>query len=117
MTKRQNQNGFVLIMVVVLIALFGLMMLVLAGISKNMMHESAAVKIEAAKKNLTCSAIAWAEYNVSNLSVGSEPLTVQLDVSDLDMPKAACAVIFHRLSNMEIEIDIHAICDTVNTNK
>jgi len=112
MTKRQNQNGFVLIMVVVMIALFGLMMLVLAGMSKTMMHESSAVKIDAVKKNLTFSAIAWAKYNAPNMSIGSEPMTVQLDVNELGVSGAGCAVTFYRLSNMEIEIKISATCGT-----
>jgi len=113
MTKRRNQNGFVLIIIVVFIALFGLMMIVLSSISRTMMHESFAAKLEAANKNLTSSAKAWAKYNTPNMSVGNEPLKVQLDVNDLGIPDAVCTVTFHKLSNMKIEIN--AICDTDNT--
>jgi len=115
--KRQNQNGFVLIIVVVLIALFGLMMIVLTGISKTMMQESAAANLEATNKNITNSAMAWAKHNAPNLSIGNEPLTVQLDVSDLDISGAACTVKFHRINNIEIEIEINAISGTGNNNR
>ena len=117
MTKRQNQNGFVLIIVIAFIALFGLMMIVLTGTSKTMMYESAAANLEATNKNITNSAMAWAKHNAPNLSIGNEPLTVQLDVSDLDIPGAACTVKFHRINNMEIKIEINAISGTGNTNQ
>lgn len=117
MTKRQNQNGFVLIIVIAFIALFGLMMIVLTGTSKTMMQESAAANIEATNKNITNSAMVWAKHNAPNLSIGSEPLTVQLDVSDLDIPGATCTVKFHRISNMEIKIEINAISGTGNINQ
>ena len=117
--KRQNQNGFVLIIVIAFIALFGLMMIVLTGISKTMMQESAAANLEATNKNITNSAMAWAKHNAPNLSIGNEPLTVQLDVSDLDISGAACTVTFYKLSNMEIEIkiEIDAISGTGNNNR
>ena len=63
--KKLRRNGFVLILVVVIIAAFGLEMFVLAGASNTILFQSDSAYLNAVEHNLMESGLAWAKKNIS----------------------------------------------------
>ena len=111
--KKQKQSGFVLVLIIVFISLFGLLMIAMSGMSKTMMYESIDAKLQVANKNLVSSALAWAKQNIKNMSLNQEPLTVQLDVSDLEVSQATCQITFYKLDDdTDIEVEIDTTCNS-----
>ena len=108
--KQKRQNGFVLIVVVVLIYLFGVMLFVLAGGARTMVSESITVTLEANNTNLLASGLAWAEGNKEKLCKQKEGSTFQLNVDDLGIRGASCIITVDEVKDDGADITIAVSC-------
>lgn len=91
MSKTRRQ-GFILTYIIVLLGLVGVVMFVLTGGANTMLFEADAAYVQAADRNLTASALAWARHRSS----GSEPVVldepIALDTSSLAVRDANVSV-------------------------
>ena len=83
--KKTRQKGFVLILVITAMAIIGLEMYVLAGGANTMLFQSDTAYLEACKRNLITSGLAWAKQNIRNKSRETFEKTVELDVSKMNI--------------------------------
>ncbi len=83
--KKPRQKGFVLILVITAMAIIGLEMYVLRGGANTMLFQSDTAYLEACKRNLITSGLAWAKQNIRNKSRETFEKTVELDVGKMNI--------------------------------
>jgi len=108
--KQPGQNGFVLILVVTVIAAIGVEMFVLTGLAKTMLFESNTAYLQAVERSLTASGLAWAERNVKNQSREILNKTVELDVTNMNIYSSTLTVTVGVPTDKEAEVQINTSC-------
>lgn len=108
--KNTRQNGFVLILVIVMIAVIGIYMAVLGDIANTMQFQSQNAYLKACERNLLASGLVWAKENVREKSSELINNTIQLDVSGLNIRESALDVTIRIASNEEAEVQIDTSC-------
>jgi hypothetical protein len=108
--KRRRQQGFVLILVIMAIIVFGINLFVLSGIAKTMQFESNAAYLNMCRRNLLASGLVWAKENIRNKGGEIFDKTIQLDVDKMKIRDSALNVTIHRLSDGRAEIQIGTSC-------
>jgi len=108
--KKTRQNGFVLILVIVAIAVIGVQMSVFADIANTMQFQTQNAYLKACERNLLASGLVWAKENVREKSSEIFDRTIQLDVSKLNIRDSALAVTANIASDEEAEVQIYTSC-------
>jgi len=108
--KNTKQNGFVLILVIVAIAVIGIQMAVLGDIANTMQFQSQNAYLKACERNLLASGMVWAKENIREKSSEIFDKTIQLDVSGLNIRESALDVTISIASDEEAEVQIDTSC-------
>lgn len=110
MMKNLRQNGFVLVLVITVIAVVGAEMFVLGGMANTILFQSDIAYLEVVERNLVASGLAWASRNIKNQSKETFNKTVELDITDMDIRRSTLAVIIAMPEDKEAEVQIDASC-------
>ncbi len=110
MMKKLRQNGFVLVLVITVIAVVGAEMFVLGGMANTILFQSNIAYLEAVERNLVASGLAWTSRNIKNESKETFNKTIELDVTDMDIRRSTLAVIIAMPRDKEAEVQIDASC-------
>ena len=105
-----RQNGFVLILVIMVMAVIGLVMFVLAGIANTMQFQSHTAYLQACERNLAASGLAWAKQNARNMSGETSDKMVQLDVTEMDIRGSALEVMIDAPAGRQRKVRIKTSC-------
>jgi hypothetical protein len=107
--KKVKHNGFVLILVIALIAVIGLEMFVLADGSNTMLFQSDAAYLQACERNLVASGLAWAKRNIKDESkiFGK---TIELDITNMNIRSSTLSVTISAPADKEKEIQVNVSC-------
>jgi hypothetical protein len=81
--KKPRQKGFALVLVITAMAIIGLEMHVLTSGANTMLFQADTAYLEACKRNLITSGLAWAKRNVRNNNKETFEKAVELDVSKI----------------------------------
>jgi type II secretory pathway pseudopilin PulG len=108
--KKTKQNGFVLILVIVAIAVVGVQMSVLTDIANTMQFQSQNAYLKACERNLLASGLVWAKENARKKSSEIFDKTIRLDVSKLNIRDSALDVTINIASDEEAEVRIDTSC-------
>jgi hypothetical protein len=108
--KRRRQQGFVLILVIMAIIVFGIELFALSGIANTMQFESNAAYLNACRRNLLASGLAWARENGGDKSGEVFDTTVQLDVKKMNIRGSVLDVTIRRTSDGRAEVQIDTSC-------
>ncbi len=81
--KKPRQKGFALVLVITALALIGLEMHLLTSGANTMLFQADTAYLEACKRNLITSGLAWAKRNIRNNNRDTFEKTVELDVSKM----------------------------------
>ena len=108
--KQLRQNGFVLILVITAIAAIGAEMLVLAGGANTMLFQSDTAYLQAVKRNLAASGLAWTERNIKNESKEIFNRTIELNVSSMDIRNSTLTVTIGIPAAKKVEVQINTSC-------
>jgi len=108
--KKIKRNGFVLILVIALIAVIGLEMFVLAGGSNTMLFQADTAYLRAVQSNLVASGLAWAKRNVRNESKEMFDKTIELDVTNMNIRDANLSVVIGAISGEELQAQLSTSC-------
>jgi hypothetical protein len=81
--KKPRQKGFALVLVITAMAIIGLEMHVLTSGANTMLFQADTAYLEACKRNLVTSGLAWAKRNVRNNNKETFEKAVELDVSKI----------------------------------
>jgi len=90
--KHKRQEGFILIIVILLLAVISLEMYVLSQASNTLFFESKMAYSTAARRNLAASGLAWVKHNLANQTTPQKGKTVELDISDMSVRNAKLQV-------------------------
>ena len=105
-----RKNGFVLVVVIVLIAVVGLEMFVLAGGSNTMLFQANNAYLQACESNLVASGLAWTERNIKYESKEIFDKTIELDITDMHIKSAALSVAISASADGKKEAQINTSC-------
>ena len=108
--RRLRRRGFVLIIVVVVIALMGAQLLVLSGISNSILFESETAYLEAVERNRSASGLAWAGQNAKGQSKDAFNKPVQLDLTGIGVPDTALTVTIGAPKENKARVQIKTSC-------
>lgn len=105
-----QQNGFVFLLVVMVIALIGAEMFVLTGLTNTMLFETNTAYLGAFERNLTASGLAWAERNVKSRSREAFNKTIELDVTSMNIHSSTLTVTIGMPTDKGAEVQINTSC-------
>jgi hypothetical protein len=111
--KNPRQNGFILILVVVAIALIAAMMTVLTGSANKILFQSDTAYLQACRRNLVTSGLTWAKRNIKNQSEEMFNRTIELDVTSMSISGATLSVNIDIPKDQEAEVQINTSCSRV----
>jgi hypothetical protein len=81
--KKPRQKGFALVLVITAMAIIGLEMHVLTSGANTMLFQADTAYLEACKRNLVTSGLAWAKRNIRNNNKETFDKAIELDVSKI----------------------------------
>ncbi len=104
-TEKTGQNGFVMILVIVILALIGTYMIVLAGDSNTFAFQADRAYLDACDYNLRASALAWAKQNVK-----AHAGVVSLDTADMNIKGATLSVKTSAVEKGRARVEVNTSC-------
>jgi len=108
--KKIRQNGFALLLVIIVIALVGAATCVLAGGANTMLFQSNTAYLEACERNLRASGLAWAKQNIKNRNQESFNRVVELDTANLGIRSSSLNVFISISEDKQAEVQINTSC-------
>lgn len=90
--KHDREKGFILVLVITMLAAIAAVMFVMADDSNTMLFQSNTAHLRAAQRNLTASALAWARHNVGNETPETLNKPVTLDITSLSTRPATLSI-------------------------
>jgi hypothetical protein len=108
--KKPGKNGFVLILVITAMAIIGLEMHVLSSGANTMLFQSDRAYLEACKRNLITSGMAWAKQNIRNNTTETFEKTVELNIDKLNIKDSSLIVTLSVPTDKEPQAQINASC-------
>lgn len=108
--KKMEQNGFVLVIMIMVMAVIGIEMFVLTGGSNTMLFQADTAYLQACESNLAASGLAWARKNIAKEGEKALDKTIELDINDMDIKSAALSVAISVSGKGEKEAQINTSC-------
>ena len=107
-TRKTKPNGFIMLFVIVILALIGIYMIVLASDANIFGFQADRAYLEACQQNLTASGLNWAKRNVgtSKTAIGS----IELDTSDMRIKNAVLRVKLTAGEKGKSQVEINTSC-------
>ncbi len=109
-SKQRRPDGFALVLVITAMAIIGLEMYVLTGGSNIMLFQSDTAYLEACKRNLITSGLAWAKRNIRNNNKETFEKAVELDVSKMNIRDASLIVTISVPTDKAPQAQINVSC-------
>ena len=107
---KPRRNGFVLILVIIVMALIGVVMFVLTEGANTMLFQSNRAYLEAVERNLIASSLTWAKQNIESQKAEIFKRTIDLDIADLDIQDATLSVVVVPARGKEAEVEVSTSC-------
>ena len=106
----KRKNGFVLILVITAMAVVGIEMFALAGVANIMLFQSDTAYLQACRRNLLVSGLAWAKRNIQDNSGEALNKTIELDVTERNIRRSTLGVTISVPTDKEPEVQISTSC-------
>jgi hypothetical protein len=107
---QDGRQGFVLVLVVLLIAVMGAEMFVLGGLSRNMLFESDSAYLEAAERDLALTGLAWAKGNIGRQNSEAFARKTELDTAKMGISDASLSVVPGVPQDGAAEVEVNTSC-------
>jgi hypothetical protein len=108
--KERKRHGFVLVLVITVLALIGIQMFALASIANTMQFQSHTAYLRACRQNLLASGLGWAKQNIQNEGGKTPGKTIELDTSRMSIRGSALDVAIGAQSDGKAEVRINSSC-------
>jgi len=90
--KDKRNKGFVLLLVIMLIAMFGIIVSILTEASNTMVFQSNKAYLRSCERNLIASGLAWSKINIQK-DIGEIPgKMIELDVTEMNIRGSSLSV-------------------------
>lgn len=109
MRKRKNE-GFLLTLAIVAMALMGTIMFVLAGGANMMLFHADTAYLQAVERNLVASGFAWAQATIAAKGVAAVGNPVELDTAAFGAPKTSLSVKIAQVQANQATVRIATSC-------
>jgi len=109
--KKKRHNGFVLMLVIIVMALIGIQMFALADIANTMQFQSHTQYLTACERNLLASGMAWAKQNLQSPDAEiTDGQMIELDVSRMNIRRSALNVTIGISPDGRAQVRINSSC-------
>lgn len=108
--KNKKQKGVALVLAIIAMSIIGIEMHVLSRGANTMLILSDRVYLEACKRNLVTSGLAWAKQNIQNDNTDNFEKSIELDVTNLNIKNSSLAVTITIPTNEEPQAKIDVSC-------
>ena len=104
------RSGFVLLVVILVMAIIGIEMSILGSIANTMQFQSQTAYLQACRRNLTASGLAWARQNIPNKAGEGVPGAIKLSTGEMDIRGSELDLTISRPPEKEAEVLIKTSC-------
>ena len=108
--KKTRQKGAALVLAITAMAIIGLEMHVLSSGANTMLFQSNSAYLEACKRNLITSGLAWAKQNIKNNKTENFEKSVELDVGGMNIKDSSLIVTISTPTGKEPQAQINVSC-------
>jgi hypothetical protein len=108
--KNEKNKGFILILIVMLIALIGIVVSLLTEASNTMVFQSNKTYLQACERNLIASGLAWSKINIKKENGDISDKMIELDVSEMDIHGSSLAVNLSSSAEARPQVRIRTSC-------
>jgi type II secretory pathway component PulK len=108
--KHAQQNGFVLLVIIMLLAVIGVLMYMLTEDTKTLSFQSDTAYLKALERNLTASGLVWAKNKIKNQDQQVFNKIVELDVNDMNLRSATLNVTIIAPMDTQPQVQINTSC-------
>ena len=108
--KMSGRKGFVLILVLAVMGLFGSSLILLTAGTNNLRHQADSAYLSACQENLLASGMAWARHQVKTGGKALPSGATALDTTNWDSPGAELSIRSRAGEGGGLEIELHAVC-------
>lgn len=108
--NRKLRSGFVLILVIIALAVIGIEMFALTGVANTMQFQSNAAYLQACRRNLAASGLAWAKQNIPNKIGENAYQAIRLETSEMDIRGSELDLTISRPSQGQAEVLVRSSC-------
>jgi type II secretory pathway component PulK len=116
MRTNRTKKGFILLLVVILIALAGIVMSFLTSASNTMLYQANNTYLQACQRNLTASGLAWAKINLQKDSSETPDKMIELDVTEMDIRGSSLTVDVSHPAQTQPQVRIRTSCSRGRKN-
>jgi ABC-type Na+ efflux pump permease subunit len=107
-TAKTRKKGFVLVLIIVLLALISIYMIVLTNDANLFIFQADRAYLKACEQNLAASGLNWAKKNVN--AIKSATKTVELDAADMSIKNAVLSVKLSAGEKSKYLVEIDTSC-------
>ena len=108
--KELRNHGFILILVIIVMAMIGMVMFVLTEGANTILFQSNRAYLEAVERNLIISSLTWAKQNVESQKAEIFNKTIDLDIADLNIQDATLNIVVSPARDKEAEVEVSTSC-------
>ncbi len=108
--KRRRENGFVMLLIIVALALIAVEIFVLTAGSNTILFQANDAYLEACERNLTASGLAWAQRSMKRPEAETFDKSIKLDLSDMNIRGSALSVTIGQPENEQSHIQVITSC-------
>jgi type II secretory pathway component PulK len=108
--KNRRNKGFVLLLVIMLIAMFGIIVSLLTEASNTMIFESNKTYLLACERNMIASGLAWSKINIQKDSRDIPVKMIELDVTEMNIRGSSLIVNTSSPSQNRPQVRIRTSC-------
>ena len=85
--RQAKRNGYVIILALLAIVLVGTAVFILTGLANDLLFDANLACLQAYNRNLSASALAWAQHNRDKLKDSSPAEEIRLDTKHFKIPE------------------------------
>ncbi len=108
--RNERENGFVLVLVIMAIALVGVMTFALTRDTQTMLFQSNMAYLRAVERNLATSGLLWAKQNLKEQSRQTFNEAVELDIGYMNIKEATLSVTVSSPTDRGAEVKVETSC-------
>jgi len=106
--RKSRQSGFIMPVIIVILAMIGMYMIVLTSDSNILGFQAGRAYLEACQQNLTASGLNWTKKNIDTSKMATGP--IELGTSDMGIKNAVLRVKLTTTENGKSQVEIETSC-------
>jgi len=114
--KTRKTNGFIIILLVMVIALITVVLVFLSTASNTMMFQANDVYLQACERNLISSGLNWAKTNIQKDNSKNFNNMIELDITEMDILNSSLDIKISSPTQERYQVQIQTSCGRARLN-